>query len=137
MFNKHIAVTLQIKISDDIPGSCIEHLNYAFVTGKNYDPQEDYPNMYNVTGISPQDATRNDFQRYFICKDKHVNDCIKKGLQFPKTCSAPPCDQCDLGNIIDKTWIFQSLYYVVQSVYQKYPFYRQKFEDRSNVNELF
>ena len=105
MLSKRVAVTLQIKLSDDIPGSCIEHLNYAFVKGKNYNPQKDYPNMINVTGISPLDATRNDFQRYFICKDKHVNECIKKGLQFPKSCSAPPCDQCDLGNIIDNIWV--------------------------------
>ena len=56
--------------------------------------------MIHVCGVRPLDATRNDFQRYFKCKDKHENECNKKGLRFPVECSEPPCNQCNLGNVI-------------------------------------
>ena len=52
--------------------------------------------VYEV-GVKPLDATRDDFQRYFKCWDIHSEDCNDEGLQFPKTCSVAPCNQCNGG----------------------------------------
>ena len=55
--------------------------------------------MIFVCGVRPLDATQNDFQRYFKCKNIHPEDCNDKGLEFPTSCSVPPCDQCSRGRI--------------------------------------
>ena len=55
--------------------------------------------MLYVCGVRPLDATQNDLQRYFKCKSIHPKDCNDKGLEFPTTCSVPPCDQCSRGRI--------------------------------------
>ena len=52
--------------------------------------------MVHVCGVTTLNATRNDFQRYFKCKDVSVNDC--EDLQFPNICSVPPCNDCPAGN---------------------------------------
>ena len=52
--------------------------------------------MLEVTGVNPTDATLKDFQREFKCKNLELGDC--KGLQFPLTCSFPPCNQCSIEN---------------------------------------
>ena len=57
--------------------------------------------MTDVVGVSPLDATRNDFQRYFKCENVHDTDCNKKGLSFPSDCSYPPCNQCRARMIHD------------------------------------
>ena len=81
--------------------TCKDHLNWAYSTGK-YDARKDqwYPEMKKVTGSEPKDASFEDFQREFKCKDVAKNDCNGKGLQFPLTCSSPPCNQCPtVGNV--------------------------------------
>ena len=78
------------------PESCITHLNWAFTKGKDLGFYQD---MFYVCGVRPLDATQNDFQRYFKCKNIHPEDCNDKGLEFPTSCSVPPCDQCSRGRI--------------------------------------
>ena len=53
-----------------------------------------YPEMEVVTGVTLNSATFEDFQREFKCKDIWKAECNDKGLQFPSTCSYPPCNQC-------------------------------------------
>ena len=89
-----------IQILGGIPESCITHLDWAVETGKfegsNFTDVH-YADMVYVVGIKPLDATRNDFQRYFKCRNIHSEDCNDEGLQFPKTCSVAPCNQCNGG----------------------------------------
>ena len=56
--------------------------------------------MQEVTGVNHTNATFEDFQREFKCKDIRKADCNDKGLQFPSTCSYPPCDKCT----VEKGW---------------------------------
>ena len=86
-----------MKILDDISESCIEHIDWAYRVGKYTHAKQYYSEILNVTGVNATDATRNDFQRFFKCKNAHVDAC--KGLLFPKSCSEPPCDQCSMGKI--------------------------------------
>ena len=65
--------------------------------GKTYLEVDDfYPQMQNVTGVIPTDASFEDFQREYKCKNLHANHCNAKGLQFPSTCSFPPCNRCSV-----------------------------------------
>ena len=82
-----------------VPDSCNEHLDWAFDKGKYTHADDYYHEMKDVVGVNARSSTRNDFQRYFKCKDVNVADCNNKGLTFPETCSVPPCNQCYLGNI--------------------------------------
>ena len=84
-----------------VPYSCNEHLDWAFNKGKNTHADEYYPDITDVVGVTSLSATRDDFQRYFKCKDVRIADCNGKGLTFPASCSVPPCNQCYLGNIIN------------------------------------
>ena len=62
--------------------------------------------MKEVCGVTSQEATINDIQRYFKCKDLAKEDCNDKGLQFPSKCTTPPCDECGISN---KGITFQSV----------------------------
>jgi hypothetical protein len=85
--------------SEYTPASCKEHLTYAYEKGKNTANKDEwYPEMKEVTGLTPEDATFEDFQREFKCKNLHSTACNDKGLPFPSTCSFPPCDQCTVEN---------------------------------------
>ena len=81
-----------------IPDTCIDHLDWAFNTGKHTHAEEYYVNMTYVVGVTPLHASKNDFQRYFKCKDVIKPYCNDKGLTFPNTCSIPPCNSCTNGN---------------------------------------
>ena len=50
--------------------------------------------MEMVTGAKPKNAVFEDFQRYFKCKKVYKDYCNDEGLEFPLTCSFPPCNQC-------------------------------------------
>ena len=90
-----------------IPDSCTTHLNWAFTTGKD---KGFYQDMIFVCGVRPLDATQNDFQRYFKCKSIHPEDCNDEGLEFPTSCSVPPCDQCSRGRIYNSINCYYDLY---------------------------
>ena len=62
--------------------------------------------MKEMCGVTSQEATINDIQRYFKCKDIAKADCNDKGLQFPSKCTTPPCDECGIWN---KGITFQSI----------------------------
>ena len=65
--------------------------------GKNYLEADDwYPQMENITGVTPSEASFEDFQREYKCKNLHASHCNSRGLQFPSTCSFPPCNRCSL-----------------------------------------
>ena len=51
--------------------------------------------MTDICGVSVQEAKFEDFQRFFKCNDVQKEYCNDKGLQFPTTCSFPPCDSCE------------------------------------------
>ena len=59
-----------------------------------------------MCGVTSHEATINDIQRYFKCKDLAKEDCNDKGLQFPSKCTTPPCDECGISN---KGITFQSI----------------------------
>ena len=50
--------------------------------------------MRKTIGVEPIHASFNDFQRMYKCKDIWKENCNDEGLQFPLTCSYPPCDKC-------------------------------------------
>ena len=61
--------------------------------------------MSRVTGVVAKNATYEDFQRKFRCERHAPTLCVDQGLQFPRTCSHPPCDRCtvDYQSILNKT----------------------------------
>lgn len=80
-----------------IPGSCKPHIKWAHESGsKRKEAATWYPEMEEVTGSKPEHATFADFQREYKCKNIRSSLCNDKGLQFPLTCSFPPCDQCSV-----------------------------------------
>merc|ERR1712018_479384 len=68
-------------ISDGIPENCVGHICYAINIGRIDNPSW-YDTMENKSGISVQNATLQDFQRWFKCIDMHPSDCNDKGLTF-------------------------------------------------------
>ena len=90
-------VLLQTKsltnLSGRVPSKCASHLEWAFDKGKNEYP-ENYSNMINTCGVASDQATLNDFQRLFKCKSIQKADCNDQGLEFPASCSCPPCNEC-------------------------------------------
>ena len=76
-----------------IPDSCINHINWAYESGKYV--TEWFGDMKSVVGVDAQKATRDDFQRYFKCRDVHKSECADKGLTYPSSCSVPPCSVCN------------------------------------------
>ena len=79
-----------------VPSSCQNHINWAYNTGKNTNP-EWYSSMKDSCGVPVKDASIEDFQRLFKCKDISKSDCNDRGLQFPTTCSVPPCNVCTIS----------------------------------------
>merc|ERR1719322_334738 len=73
------------KAAPGIPSSCRGHIDWAFNTGKNTNP-EWYASMQDRCGVSVDDATFEDFQRLFKCEEIAKTDCNDQGLQFPTTC---------------------------------------------------
>ena len=58
--------------------------------------------MRYVVGVEPKricGPTYEDFQRMFKCQNIHSQWCNDKGLQFPVTCSVPPCNRCTAQRI--------------------------------------
>ena len=88
-----------------IPASCKKHIEWAHKTGKfREDANKWYPEMKDVTGVTIDKATFKDFQREFKCKNLSQKDCNSNGLQFPSSCSLPPCNRCfvnETGNYIE------------------------------------
>ena len=78
-----------------IPPICKSHINWAFTVGKHRaEANVWYRDMKKITGVDPKDASFKDFQRFFKCNGNWAKDCNDKGLQFPRSCSYPPCDKC-------------------------------------------
>merc|ERR1712136_116806 len=96
-----------------IPSSCRGHIEWAFNTGKNTNP-EWYDSMEDKCGVSVGDATFEDFQRLFKCEDIAKNDCNDRGLQYPTTCSVSPCNVCTISPPIPSSckghldWAFET-----------------------------
>ena len=53
-----------------------------------------YGRMKDICGVTYEDATFEDFQRYFKCTHIQSEKCNDKGLEFPNKCSVPPCNRC-------------------------------------------
>ena len=73
-----------------VPKACIEHLFWAFKNKLSHK----YPNMETISHVSVKEAIQSDFQRLFKCKGIHEAYCNDQGLEFPSTCSSPPCNLC-------------------------------------------
>ena len=79
----------------EIPDDCQKELELAYTTGKlAANANTIYGQMNDICGISFQNGTFEDFQRFFRCQNMKSPMCNDKGLQFPSTCSVPPCNQC-------------------------------------------
>ena len=75
-----------------------EEKKWKFLKAKGNDPGFNekwygYPEMKEVVGVPLKKATNEDFQRIFKCRN--AKKC--KGVDFPTTCSKPPCDTCPNG----------------------------------------
>ena len=91
-----------------VPKTCIAHLDWAFNQGKHWGY---YADMKDEVGVEARYGRKNDFQRYFKCKGVQKADCNDKGLAFPETCSAPPCNHCRSisGNINNQMIRYKTL----------------------------
>ena len=72
-----------------------------------------YPQMPLVTGVLAGNATYEDFQREFYCKRIQSQFCRDKGLQFPRFCSHPPCDQCTVDYRSKLDYILSKISYII------------------------
>lgn len=101
------------RAAPNIPSSCRGHIDWAFNTGKNTNP-EWYDSMKDKCGVSVEDATFEDFQRLFKCENIAKNDCNDRGLQYPTTCSVYPCNVCTISPPIPSSckghldWAFET-----------------------------
>ena len=62
----------------------------------NEDSYKLYPEFTRIAGVHAKDAAYEDFQRFFKCRDVDRDNCNGAGLQFPTSCSHPPCNHCDI-----------------------------------------
>ena len=92
----HGRVVSILSRASGVPDSCREHLNWAFNIGK-YTHPEWYASMEETCGVSVEDASYEDLQRYFKCKNINPEDCNDRGLSFPSTCTMPLCDVCSVS----------------------------------------
>ena len=100
-----------IIVSDGVNPSCQEKLEHAYKNG--YNNPDEYPGMRRICGVNVPEATRNDYQRYFMCTRIESASCIDKGLKFPTTCSVPPCNQCSTGMRVEKSISFIIVKYFI------------------------
>ena len=101
----HFLPLFRYKIGGYVPSKCKGHIEYAFTEGK-YDNRANvwYEDMKKRIGVEPRDGTFEDFQRIYKCNNIHKKDCNDKGLEFPLSCSHPPCDNC--GSHIPGTYSY-------------------------------
>eukprot|EP00930_Biecheleria_cincta_P050753 TRINITY_DN3592_c0_g1_i4.p1 TRINITY_DN3592_c0_g1~~TRINITY_DN3592_c0_g1_i4.p1 ORF type:complete len:696 (+),score=104.90 TRINITY_DN3592_c0_g1_i4:58-2145(+) len=81
-------------IIDGVPSACMPNIQWGFTQGKNI---PEYNNQWGkkmeaLAGKNLQQATWNDYQIMYKCNRMNYAQC--KDLQFPKSCSRPPCNQC-------------------------------------------
>ena len=80
-----------------VPSSCRAHIDWALTAGKEHAlASRWYADMPMVAGVHYTLATFWDFQRYFKCTNNQPS-CNSRDLEFPPTCSFPPCDNCGHG----------------------------------------
>ena len=76
--------------------NCRNEIEWAYTHGKHDSRACDwYKNMKLKVGVEPVDATFEDFQRLFKCNKMHLQSCT--GLDFPQSCSFPPCNICQVN----------------------------------------
>ena len=75
--------------------SCYGSLDWAQKVGIRWYSQW-YPDFQYITGQFPWQASFSDMQRYFKCKGYHAEPWRCGGLEFPCTCSHPPCNTCSV-----------------------------------------
>ena len=81
-----------------VPILCDILINQAVIDKNNWKAHELYGQMSLITGVIAKNATYEDFQRKFYCDNRFNDVCMSKGLQFPRSCSHPPCDRCTVSN---------------------------------------
>merc|ERR1712038_735640 len=69
------------RAASGIPSTCQGHIEWAFNTGKNTNP-EWYSSMKDKCGVSVADATFEDFQRLFKCEDIAKKDLTTEDYSF-------------------------------------------------------
>jgi len=75
---------------NNVPASCQGHLDWAMSLGRySGSASTFYPNFQSQTGVSLDQASVEDMQRYFVCNNLQRNDCAS--LSLPCGCSSPPC----------------------------------------------
>jgi len=79
-----------VPCESNVPDTCSPHLDWAMSSGRFSSVASDYyPDFTFQTGVSLQDATREDMQLYFFCNNVQPSDCT--GIAKPCTCSGQPC----------------------------------------------
>merc|ERR1719436_140651 len=68
-----------------IPTKCNNAINRSF----NLKDTKSYGKFEELTGVGQAEATKDDMTLYFKCKGRAASKC--EGLQYPCTCSSPPC----------------------------------------------
>ena len=78
-----------------VPIQCDALIKKAVLDRNMLNAHDMYSDMPLITGVPAKHATYEDFQRRFNCPPYIKNaSCHDVGLQFPRSCSHPPCDLC-------------------------------------------
>ncbi|CAK0825836.1 unnamed protein product [Prorocentrum cordatum] len=79
-----------------VPSACARHIAWGHSAGKNeaWYQTAFAKKMYLISGVDLSQGTYEDFQRMYKCLNLNAYDCNDLGLDFPTTCSEPPCDAC-------------------------------------------
>eukprot|EP00930_Biecheleria_cincta_P050750 TRINITY_DN3592_c0_g1_i1.p1 TRINITY_DN3592_c0_g1~~TRINITY_DN3592_c0_g1_i1.p1 ORF type:complete len:583 (+),score=91.10 TRINITY_DN3592_c0_g1_i1:48-1796(+) len=79
---------------DGVPSACRPNIQWGFTQGKNIPEfnKQWGKKMEAQAGKNLQQATWNDYQIMYKCNRMNYDQC--KDLQFPKSCSRPPCNRC-------------------------------------------
>ena len=77
-----------------VPIQCDDFIKKAVLDRNMFNAHDMYSDMPLTTGVLAKHATYEDFQRLFKCENLQNGTCNDNGLQFPRSCSHPPCHLC-------------------------------------------
>ena len=94
-----------------VPIQCDTLIKEAILKRNMFNAHDIYPNMPLRTGVLAKHATYEDFQRLFKCEPLEKDECNESGLQFPRSCSYPPCDLCTVDYISKSNEMQSKVFY--------------------------
>ena len=101
-----------------VPIQCDALIKKAVLDRNMLNAHDMYSDMPLITGVPAKHATYEDFQRRFNCPPYiKTASCHDVGLQFPRSCSHPPCDLCRVDYQSKLNEIWSKILYKLHSLY--------------------